>query len=171
MNIQQLIQHKLATPAFGSYRAIAARCAALGHTVPKESSIEHWGAGSPPIKRLPAHEAIVGLADAFGIPPSEVRTAFLTSMGVLTIDRPGSLLVSLLPDGVEHLDGRPDLLETILKVTSMAIARAIREETASPATQPKTTPTPKKPPAKAAKKTTTTRRATTPTPRRTRANG
>lgn len=169
MNIQQLIQHKLATPASGSYRAIAARCAALGHTVPKESSIEHWGAGYP-IKRLPAHEAIVGLADAFGIPPSEVRAAFLTSMGVLT-ERPDSLLVSLLPDGVEHLDGRPDLLETILEVTSMAIARAIREETASPATQPKTTPTPKKPPAKAAKKTTTTRRATTPTPRRTRANG
>lgn len=171
VNIRELIRQQLATGAFASYRAIADRVASLGHQVPKESSIEHWGAGYA-VKRLPANEAIVGLADALRLPPTEVRKAFLTSMGVLseeTEDEP--VLISLLPDKLRALDNRPDLLGPVVEVVTMAVEKAIREEAAPPAPAPPAPrrsstakPAAKKTPAKRATKTVTgTRRNRTNT--------
>lgn len=161
MNIQQLIKHKLATPQFGSYRSIAERVEALGHAVPKESSIEHWGAGYP-VKRLPANDAIVGLADAFGIAPTEVRAAFLASMGILD-DRPDAVLVNLLPEDIDALDNRPDLLEAIIHVVTMSIEKAKREETA-PGRPRKKTPPKQTAPVKKTPQAGTRRASTAPLP-------
>lgn len=152
MGIQHLIQSRRGTL---SLRELADRVRTLGHTAPGESTIEHWAAGRQ-IKRLPAREAILGIADALNVEPHVVRDALLEDIGVLG-KRGDAQLITLLPTRIDALDDRPDLLEAIIGFVEMAVEKAIREDKA--ATQ---RATPRKTPAKTPPKTTTKPTRATP---------
>jgi len=153
VGIYQLIHTK---GAGMSYRAIAERARDLGHTAPGESTIEHWGSGTRPIKQLPAKEAVIGLAAALNLEEWVVWQAFLEDLGV--VHKQGdALLVSLLPKRVDALDNRPDLLERVIDVVSMTVDQALREEAAKK--RPRKTAPAKTPPRKTTPSVKTTGRA------------